>query len=109
MRRAQRLARDFAKDLFEKGQYNFEMYKYAIEDYFKKKREEKERQEKEQKEEATDKTQQKNSVLSRVFSLETMVQIIVLLMIVVTFIYYNKDTTFFKNVVIPMLQTKKNN
>lgn len=34
VRRMQRLARDYAKDIFESSKFNFEMFKYAIDNYF---------------------------------------------------------------------------
>ncbi len=44
-----RLKKNKAKTIFENGNYNFEVFQYAIKDYFKKK-EEKEQKEKEERE-----------------------------------------------------------
>lgn len=42
VRRMQKLARDNANSILESGKLNFEMFKYCIENYYKRKNEEKE-------------------------------------------------------------------
>lgn len=39
LRRLDRLRKDKVKDIFENGNYNFEVFQYALKDYFKKKEE----------------------------------------------------------------------
>ena len=36
-----KVKKEKAKEVFERGNFNFEMYKYALEDYFRKKEEKK--------------------------------------------------------------------
>ncbi|EGR30496.1 hypothetical protein IMG5_130470 [Ichthyophthirius multifiliis] len=82
LRRLERLKKNKAKSIFENGNYNFEVFQYAIKDYFKKK-EEKEKKEKEEKEAEENENNQENltvkqtgfrKVISNIFSCEFILQ-----------------------------------
>jgi hypothetical protein len=80
------------------------MYKYAIDDYFKRKEEQIKRQEEEEKKDESEivKPDSRTSrFLSNICSLEFFAQILLLLLLFVIFFYLNKDTSFFKEFVLP--------
>ena len=72
LKRLARIKKDKAKEIFENGKYNFEVFKYALEDYFKRKEEEKKVNEEPPQEEENlkaDKSRVRN-IFSNMFSLE---------------------------------------
>jgi len=87
--RLRRLKNNKAKELFENGKFNFEVFQYALKDYFKKKEEKEERLKKEK--EDQDDTEPKKSRWSSVFGLEFGLQVTAIALMFFAFWYLNKN------------------
>lgn len=95
-RRLEKLRIAKIKEIFEKGQFNWEVFQYAVKDYYKKKEEEEKRKKEEEKEnEAENEMKPQRSWFRQIFGVEMGLQILVILVLFAIFWYWNKNTGFF--------------
>ncbi|CAD8077631.1 unnamed protein product [Paramecium sonneborni] len=97
VRRLIRLCRENVTEIFGQGKFNFEVFEYAMTDYFKKKREqeEKEREEYLKQHPEPVKPRQESSFLKKtLFSTEFWMQMLVLLLVMGGMFYFNSNTGF---------------
>lgn len=87
--RLRRLKNSKAKELFENGKFNFEVFQYALKDYFKKK-EEKEEKLKKEKESQEDAEPKKNRLFS-LFGVEVGLQMVAIGLMFLAFWYLSKN------------------
>ncbi|CAD8158036.1 unnamed protein product [Paramecium pentaurelia] len=95
IRRLIRLCREQVTELFGQGKFNFEVFEYAMKDYFKKKKEkqEKEREEYLKQNPEPIKPKQQSSFLKKtLFSSEFWMQMFVLLLVMAGMYYFNNNT-----------------
>jgi len=85
-----------AKEIFDSGKFNLEMFQYAVKEYFKKKEEREKRKKEEEEEEKKYQEDEKPSRpwYSQVFGLEFGLQIFVLVVLFGIFWYFNKQNIF---------------
>jgi len=91
-KRLEKLRINKIKELFEKGNFNLELFQYACKDYFKRKDEE-EKKKKEQEKEAED-LEKPKSWIKQMFGVEFGLQILVLVLLFGLFWYWNKNSLF---------------
>ena len=91
-KRLEKLRINKIKELFEKGNFNLELFQYACKDYFKRKDEE-EKKKKEQEKEAQD-LEKPKSWIRQMFGVEFGLQILVLFILFALFWYWNKNSLF---------------
>ncbi|EAS06282.3 transmembrane protein, putative (macronuclear) [Tetrahymena thermophila SB210] len=103
LRRLDRLRKDKVKDIFENGNYNFEVFQYALKDYFKKKeeKEQREKEENEQNEEEvqTGKVSPIKKLLNSIFGCEFFLQILLVATVFGLFFYINSKDNVLSNLI----------
>lgn len=93
-RRLEKLRIAKIKEIFEKGQFNWEVFQYAVSDYYKRKEEEAKKKKEEEKEmQEAEKPQR--SWLRQMFGVEFGLQILVIMLLFAVFWYWNKNSSFF--------------
>jgi len=92
-RRLEKLRIAKIKEIFEKGQFNWEVFQYAVKDYYKRK-EEQAKKKKEEEEEAENDEKPKKSWIKQMFGAEFALQIFVLVLLFGVFWYWNKGSLF---------------
>jgi len=92
-RRLEKLRIAKIKEIFEKGQFNWEVFQYAVSDYYKRK-EEQAKKKKEEEEEAENDEKPKKSWIKQMFGAEFALQIFVLMLLFAVFWYWNKGSLF---------------
>lgn len=82
----------YAKDVFDNGKYNFEMFKYAVDDFFQKKEEQRKKEEeaeKERKKQDKASYSKQSHILSSGLNM-TLFGIVFVVLLVFTFKYISK-------------------
>jgi len=92
LRRLNRLKINKAKELFETGHFNLELFQYAVKDYFKRKEEKEERKKAKAKEAQEDEVKKPwgERIYGNIFTVEFGLQIFIILLLFVVFWYFNK-------------------
>lgn len=100
LRRLTRLRNDKVKTIFENGNYNFDVFQYALKDYFKRKDEKQKQEEEEAKKNqphVPEKPSRVKRIVSSVFGCEFIMQIILVAAVFGLFLFFsNKDSAFVK-------------
>lgn len=100
LRRLARLRNDKVKTIFENGNYNFDVFQYALKDYFKRKDEKQKQEEEENKKNqphVPEKPSRVKRIVSSVFGCEFIMQIILVAAVFGLFLFFsNKDSAFAK-------------
>jgi len=100
MRRLNRLKLNKAKELFENGHFNLEMFQYAVKDYFKRKQEKEEKKKEKEKEKQLAVQSSKpwtQRMFGNIFNLEFALQICIIMLLFVVFWYFNKGSLISPN------------
>jgi len=100
MRRLNRLKLNKAKELFENGHFNLEMFQYAVKDYFKRKQEKEEKKKEKEKEKQIAVQSSKpwtQRMFGNIFNLEFALQICIIMLLFVVFWYFNKGSLISPN------------
>jgi tetratricopeptide (TPR) repeat protein len=100
IKRLNRLKLNKAKELFENGHFNLELFQYAVKDYFKRKEEKEERKREKAKEKELEEASNKpwkQRIYGNVFSVEFGLQLLIILLLFVVFWYFNKSNLISPN------------
>lgn len=100
IRRLNRLKINKAKELFETGHFNLELFQYAVKDYFKRKEEKEERRREKEKEKELEEAASKpwaQRLYGNIFTMEFGFQLSIILLLFVVFWYFNKSNLISPN------------
>jgi tetratricopeptide (TPR) repeat protein len=100
IRRLNRLKINKAKELFETGHFNLELFQYAVKDYFKRKEEKEERRREKEKEKELEEAASKpwkQRIFGSIFTVEFGFQISIILLLFMVFWYFNKSNLISPN------------
>jgi len=100
IRRLNKLKLSKAKELFENGHFNLEVFQYAVKDYFKRKEEQEEKKREKEKEKEMAELKSKpwiQRVFGNMFTVEFGLQMFIIMLLFAVFWYYNKNNLVSSN------------
>jgi len=100
IRRLNKLKLSKAKELFENGHFNLEVFQYAVKDYFKRKEEQEQKKREKEKEKEIAEHKSKpwlQRVFGNMFNLEFGLQMFIIMLLFAVFWYYNKNNLVSSN------------